>query len=110
MDAQDSQRVELSVSDQAELGFLREWLSWTPGLDISQAAGEPGPGEQGALDVLMMLGSSGVLIAAIKTLPEFLRSRRTGLSVTMTVKGKPLTLDASNIDEVMPILERLLDD
>ena len=56
-----------------------------------------------------MLASSTGLVAAIRVLPEFLRSRRTGLSVTMTVKGEPFTLTATNVDEVMPVLERLLD-
>jgi hypothetical protein len=109
VDAQDAQRVELSVSDQAELGSLREWLSWTPQADVTQVAGKPGAGEQGALDTLALLGSSGALLAAIRVLPEFLRSRRTRLSIKMIVKGKPFTLEASNVDEVMPILERLLD-
>lgn len=48
-------------------------------------------------------------MAAIKVLPEFLRSRKTGLSITMTVKGERFNLTATNVDEVMPILERLLD-
>jgi hypothetical protein len=43
-------------------------------------------------------------------LPAFLRSRRSSLEITTTVKGKPFIITATNIDEVMPIVERLLDD
>jgi len=59
--------------------------------------------------VLAIVASSSSLIAAVKALPEFLRSRRSGVAITMRCKGEPLMLTATNIDEVMPILERLLD-
>jgi Effector Associated Constant Component 1 len=107
---EDSERVGLVVSDPSQLGALQEFLSWAaPGARVSRIAGEPGAGEQGALDVLAVLASSGGMLAAIKVLPEFLRSRKTGLSITTTVKGEPFSLTATNVDEVMPILERLLD-
>ncbi len=105
----DAQKVELVVSDQAELCSLREWLSWTPQVEVAQVAGEPGAGEQGALDALALLASSGALLAAIRVLPEFLRSRRSDVSIEMTVKGEPFKIHATNIDKVMPIIERLLD-
>jgi hypothetical protein len=109
MDAVDNQRLELSVSEQSEFRSLREWLSWTPGLNVAEVAGEPIVGEQGALDLLAVVASSSSLLAAVRVLPEFVRAKRAGLSVTMTVRGKKLSLDATNVDEVMPIIERLLD-
>jgi hypothetical protein len=106
----DSERVELTMSDQSQLASLQEFMSWaTPDIKVSRIAGQPGAGEQGALDVLVMLASSSGLVAAIKVLPEFLKARRTGLSITTTVRDKPFTITATNVDEVMPILERLLD-
>jgi|GEM_PF-3121077 hypothetical protein len=103
--------AELRVSDYSQLGSLRDYLRlMAPAAGVTRAAGQPGRGEQGALDVLMILADSSVLLAAVRVLPEFLRSRKTGLSITMTVKGEPLTLTATNIDEVMPILDRLLRD
>ena len=78
-------------------------------VDVQRVAGEPEAGEQGALDVVVLVASSSGLVAAIKVLPEFLKSRRTGLSITASVKGESFTLTATNVDEVMPILERLLD-
>ena len=105
----ESGGIDISVSDNAELGSLQEFLSWTPDVCVLRIA-RPGAGEQGALDLLTVLAGSSGLVAALKVIPEFLRSRRTGLLITTTVKGKQLTLDATNVDEVMPILERLLDD
>jgi hypothetical protein len=103
--------VKLSISDQAQLGSLEGWLRVTaPDVRVERSAGEPGPGEQGALDVLSILADSSVLIAAVKILPEFLRSRKTGLSITMIRNGEPITLTASNIDDVLPVLNRLLDE
>jgi hypothetical protein len=102
--------IEFSVSDYAELGSLQEFLGWTPDVRILRIAGRPDAGEQGALDVLTVLAGSSGLVAALKVIPEFLRSRRTGLLITTTVKGKQFTLDATNVDDIMPILERLLDD
>jgi hypothetical protein len=59
----------------------------------------------------VLAGSSGVaVVAAIKTLPDFIRSRRSGFRIETTVHGRPFVLDATNVDDVMPILEQLLGD
>jgi len=111
MEQADGERVELAVSDPAQLGSLQGFLTLAGfGTCVRRMAGEPGPGVQGATDFLVLLASSGGLVAAIKVLPEFVRSRKTGLSITATVKGKPFTITATNVDEVMPILEKILDD
>jgi len=105
------ERVELRASDPSQLGALQKFLSWAaPSTSVSRIAGEPGVGEQGALDVLVLLASSSGLVTAIKVLPEFLKSRKTGLTITATVKGKPFKMTATNVDEVMPILDKILDD
>ena len=106
----DTERAELSVSDQSHARALREFLSWAvPDVKVSLGAGIPQAGELGALDVIEVLAGSSGLIAAFRVLPEFLRSRRTALSITATVRGEPFTFTATNIDEVMPVLEKLLD-
>ncbi|MFF2850730.1 hypothetical protein ACFVT5_31025 [Streptomyces sp. NPDC058001] len=104
--------VELAVHPHTELGSLRKWLTLAsiPEAEIRQIPGTPGPGEQGAFDVLSVLAASTGLVAAIKILPQYLRARRSDVSVTVEVRGKKLTVDARNVEEVMPILERLLDD
>ena len=99
----------LAVSDQAELRPLREWLAQTPLARVSQESGPPAKGEQGVLDYVAVIASSGGLIAAIKILPAFLRARRPALKITMTVRDKQFTVDATNIDDVLPVLEKLID-
>jgi hypothetical protein len=101
--------AQVQVSDPSQLGSLQELLSWAvPGARVSRAPGQAGTGEQGALDVLTVVASSSGLVAAVRVLPEFLRSRRSSMSVTMTVNGQPFTFTATNIDEVLPVLERML--
>jgi hypothetical protein len=111
MERADYKRAEFAVSDQSQLGALRQLLGLAvPGTRVRMISGQPEPGEQGATDILALLASSSGVVAAIKILPEFLRSRKTALSVTVTVDGKSVTLTATNVDDVLPILERLLDD
>jgi len=102
--------AELSVSDYSELDSLVDYLRLAaPGLRVTRNPGRPGHGEQGALDVLMLAADSSVLVAVVNMLPTFLRSRKKAVSVTVTVKGKKLTVTADNAGEVLPILDRFLD-
>lgn len=105
--------VELTVSDYSQLGSLANYLRLTaPQASVTRAPGVPEHGEQGALDVLMIVADSSVLVAAIKALPEFIRSRKSKPSVIVKVKdknGRSLTVTAANADEVAPILDRFLD-
>jgi len=103
------QGIEVSVSDQSQLRALHDWLRAIPAVSVARRSGDPGSGELGTLDYLTVLASSGGLIAAIKILPEFLRSRRAGLSITVKAKGKEVSIDATNVDDVMPILRSVLD-
>jgi hypothetical protein len=101
--------AELSVSDYAQLRSLADYLRLAaPGTQVTRSPGRPGRGEQGALDVLMIAADSSVLVAAIKVLPEFLRSRKKGLSVTVTVKDKKLIVTGDNAEEMTAIVDRFL--
>jgi hypothetical protein len=103
-----SDGFEVVVSDQGELRALRDWLA-APGVKVVQQAGVSAAGEQGVLDYLTVLGSSAGLVAAIQVLPEFLRSRRSTVTVTMKVKGEDIAVTAENVTDVMPVIERLID-
>lgn len=108
---QASHSVELSVSDPSELRSLREHLRRIPGVDITQIPGVPGPGEQGSWDALQILaGSSGVLAVAIKTLPEFIRSRRSDVTITVKSKDRTVTVTATNIDDAQSMVDKSLGD
>jgi hypothetical protein len=86
--------AELSVSDYDQIGSLVDYLRLAaPEIQVTRGAGRSGLGELGALDVLTIAADSTVLVAVINALPEFLRSRKKkGLSVTVKVKGKKLTV------------------
>lgn len=105
-----SKAVEVSVSDPGELRSLREHLRRIPGIEVHQIAGRPAPGEQGAWDALQILAAGGGALAiALRTIPAFVRSRRSDVSVTVTTEAKTVTVTASNVNEVMLILEKALD-
>jgi hypothetical protein len=105
-----SQSIELSVSDHSEIGALYSRLRELPDVEVLRTSGQPGPGEQGVLDWLTVLGSSSMLVAAVRTIPDYLRARRSGISVKTTIKGKDFTLTLDNVEDVMPLVERLIVD
>ena len=108
-DPQEILKIELTVSDPSELRSLREWLSRVRGLAVDQVPGMLEDGELGVGDILTILAtsSSGVLAVAIRTLPEFIRSRRTDITVTIKDGKKEYRLQASNADDVSTIIDRL---
>jgi len=103
--------LTLEPSDPAELAALRSWLETMARVRVEQVAGTPVPGEQGAVDYLEVIAGSGGLIAAIKVLPEFLRARRSSFKIRTRLKdGREFVLEAGNAGDLLPVLERLLDD
>ena len=103
-------RIELVVSDPGQVPSLRDWLRAQPDVTVGLMSPEPASAELGVVDVVTVLASSGGMVTAIKTLPEFIRSRSRRIRIEATVRGRRFTLDATNIDDVIPIMERLLDD
>lgn len=102
--------VEVSVSDPGELRSLREHLRRVPGMEVAQVPGAPADGELGAWDALQVLAaSSGVLAVAVRTLPEFIRSRRSDVTVTVKSGDDVVTVTGTNFDDAMPIVEKMLD-
>lgn len=111
MDGEEQNIAELFISDRLQLGKLRDRMaSEAPDVRISVSSMMPELGEQGALDMLVLAaGGGGGLVTAIRVIPEFLKAQRTAMSVTVKAKGKTVIMTASNVDEVMPIIERILD-
>jgi len=102
--------AELSVSDYAQLGSLADYLKLAvPEVPVTRSPGRARRGEQGALDVLTIAADSSVLVAVVNALPQFLRSRKKGVSVTLTVKGKRLTVTAETAEEALQVIDRFLD-
>jgi hypothetical protein len=107
----DEGRIEFRLSDNAQLSSLQGTLSLLPTTRVKRAAGSPPrPGELGAADYLSAIGGSSALLMLIRMLPDFLRARRSDLNVEVSYKGKTVRVDATNLDQVMPILEMMLRD
>jgi hypothetical protein len=111
MDAQREHGFEVRLSDPSQQRGLRTWLERVPGARVEQTARSPEPGEQGAADVLTILaGSGGVLAVAIRTLPEFIRSRRSSFTLAVKLEdGKEYTLCAENLDELPPVIAKAIE-
>jgi hypothetical protein len=105
--------AELSVSDYGQLSALAEYLHLAvPAVRVARGAGHAGPGEQGALDVLMIAADSSVLVTVVNVLPEFLRSRKPGVTVTVTVTGKrrQLTVTSKDREDARQTIEKFFDE
>lgn len=100
----------LEISDGRQLAALKTLLALDSQVRVSRTPGRPQAGQQGSLDVLTVVAGGGGLVAALRVLPEFIRSRRSHLSITVTVGDKQVTLEADNLPEAMTLLEKLLDD
>lgn len=102
--------VEVSVSDPGELRSLREHLRRVSGVQVIQVPGAPADRVLGAWDVLQVVGASGgVLAVAVRTIPAFVRSRRSDVSVTVKTKDKTITITATNVEDVTSVVEKALD-
>src|SRR6266699_2985620 len=90
-----NENLILEPSDPAELVALRSWLETMARVRVERLTGTPAPGEQGAIDYLEVIASSGGLIAAIRVLPEFLRARRSSFRIRARLKdGREFVLEA----------------
>ncbi|MGW2826229.1 effector-associated constant component EACC1 [Streptomyces sp. NPDC001443] len=102
--------LELTLSDPTQLRGLRDWLRAQDGISVRVRPAAPAPGELGTADVLAVLAGSSVLAAAVKTLPDFLRSRRSNLRMRITVDGRQVEVESENTDRALELVERLLRD
>jgi IS4 transposase len=102
--------VALAISDYGQLGSLENYLLLAaPEVAVTRVVGRPGSGEQGALDMLTVLADSTVLVALVKAISEFLRSRKPGMSVQMKLGERHLSVTADNARDVMPVIDKFLD-
>lgn len=106
--------VVLTVSEQADVGPLFRRLSTVPEATVTRRRSGPGEGELGVVEVLQLLvPSAAVLTVAIRTLPAFIRSRRSSVTVEITRGDRSVTITGTNLDDpqkVLEITDRLLGD
>jgi hypothetical protein len=114
-------RAELRIAshDQfAELASLRDWLRDEPELRglVEPVARHAGETEMsgGAIDLLtVLLGSGGIAAVLARSLNTWLKTRRPTVTLTLTVKGRKVTLNAQNVhskqvDETLKLLHDAL--
>ncbi|MET8922705.1 hypothetical protein ABZW26_09895 [Streptomyces sp. NPDC004623] len=105
-DADAPFEVVLSVSEPADVGPLYRRLSPLAGLEVSRVRSGPGEGQLGVVEVLQLLvPSAAVLTVAIRTLPAFIKSRRSSVTVTLTRGKRSVTVTVENSDDPQTILE-----
>ena len=99
-------RVDVSVTggdEVAEQAALWEWLLDEPGLrgTLSKETLPAGPGRlsTGTELLTVALGSGGAVAVLARSLSTWLRTRRPGLTLTVTVNGRSARLQAPNADE-----------
>lgn len=106
--------VVLTVSEQADVGPLFRRLSTVPDATVTRRRSGPSPGELGVAETLQLfVPSAAVLTVAIRTLPAFIRSRRSSVTVTLTRGDRSVTVTGENLDDpqkVFEIADRLLGD
>jgi hypothetical protein len=104
-------RVTLGAED--DLAALYVWLSNETELRGRVRTGSPpiGVQELGSLPDLLTVacgagGAGTVLASSLKT---WLQTRRTDAKITVKYGGRSVTVDLHTVEQVVPLLERLLD-
>jgi hypothetical protein len=109
--AEKKASVRLFLDSADSYHSLYTWLNRTRGVRVELLSKPPRCGEQGAAIecISVALGSGGIGMALAQTLKTWLESRQS--SVKMRIRrsdgGQDVELDASNVNEIMPILERI---
>lgn len=102
--------ISIATSELAELSSLQNWLDLVPGLAVTRNSAHPDAGELGAPDTLTAVGTSWSIATALRAIPDYVRSRKSDVQVTITIKEQKYTLDVTNVDSVIPVIEHILDD
>ncbi|MDG4797897.1 hypothetical protein [Micromonospora sp. WMMD1082] len=105
-------RITLSADDSpGEIDSLYTWLHGTSGLTVDFTAGAPPAGRQGAADlVTVVFGAGGAGLVVVQVLRSWLESRRSIVKLHVKIGDREFDLDATNADEILPLLEEFLRD
>lgn len=98
--------VVLTVSQPADVGALYRRLSTISDASVTRRRTGPDEGELGVVEVLQLLvPSAAVLTVAIRTLPAFIKSRRSSVTVTLTRGERSATVTVDNSNDPQAVLE-----
>lgn len=104
----------VTVSEPAGAGPLFRRLSTIPDATVTRHRSSPEDGKLGITETLhLLVPSAAVLTVVIRTLPAFIRSRRSSVSVTITRGDRSVTFEGENLpdpEKAFEIADRLLGD
>ncbi|MFF2809703.1 hypothetical protein ACFVT2_21535 [Streptomyces sp. NPDC058000] len=107
----DGGAVEVRGGHPDDLDAVYSELRGVPGLRVRAVPAPATPGEQGSVLEFVTVACSGgaitILFQIVKTLVE---SRRSQMTLTFRRGEDRLEVTAKNVDEVLPLLEKLFDD
>lgn len=105
-----SAEVELTASNPDDIDEVYAELRGVPGIRMTAMPAPTAPGEQvAALDVLMVALSSGAVTAFLQIIKVLAESRGPKFSLKIRQGKNKLEVTADNVDEVIPVLRRLID-
>lgn len=100
--------IQTDGRGSAGMEDLYRWLRGERSLAGLVRTVQAPPGEQdlgaGTSALEIAVGSSGVCVALVGSLNVWLQSRRSEVSIEVTVGDKSVTIKASNVDEVTSLL------
>ncbi|THJ25821.1 effector-associated constant component EACC1 [Candidatus Frankia alpina] len=106
-------RMDVVVGSTRDLRSLHTWLRRVEGLAVEVVPAAAGPGEQGGSWELLSVafGSGGVGIAVLQTVQAWLETRRSTIRIRVRGTGvdREVELDTSNVADVLPLLEKMVD-
>ena len=98
--------VVLTVSEPDAVGPLSRRLRTVPETTVTRRRSGPDEGELGVVETLQLLvPSAAVLTVAIRTLPAFIRSRRSSVTVELTRGDRSVTVTGENLDDPQKVIE-----
>jgi hypothetical protein len=105
-------RIGVAGGDGDEVAALAVWLGDEDELRgrVRVVHAPIGEGEMGSLPelVTVALASGGVGRVLAASLKTWLTTRRTSAKITVETEKRRVSLDIQTVDEVMPLLERIL--
>lgn len=103
--------VEIQADDHGIFNQAFARLRGVPGITVTAVSAPAVPGEQGAaLDLLMVTLSSGAVTAFLQIIKAMAESHGPKFSLKIRQGKNRLDLTADNVDEVIPVLRKLMND
>lgn len=106
----DNQPIEFRVADPDDFDVLFDELRGTPGIAVEAVPAPPAEGEQGStLDFLTVACSGGAITAALQLVRSVVESRGPKFSLKVRSGKQRLEINATNVEEMLPLLKELMD-